>query len=157
MTTLPHHRIDEPLGVTPLARLHSKWRGIVASRPKRVVLLILACVLMSWCDLACTLAYMSGVGMFEKNPLARIVARSGGPDMLIFFKVCTTVVMAACIYCNRRFRVGELCAWLCTLILVSLMIHWTNYNEEVGTLSHEISIIAEAKNIPGYEHWVRFD
>ena len=129
---------------------------LVGARPTRVGLLLLACVLMGLTDLACTLAYVGGVGMIEMNPLARVIIEQGGAIWLIAFKLVTMVVTGACVYASRRHRMGEQCAWLCFLMLMALTLHWVQYNEESVTpeAMDDIITIAASPETLTLPNWV---
>ncbi len=134
-------------------------RSIVASRPTRVGMLIVACTLMGLTDLACTLAYVGGVGMFEQNPLARYIIERGGAPWLIVFKLCTMLVMGGCVYLSRRHRMGEQCAWLSCLMLTTLTLHWVRFNEEIVQPDSVEALMNLAATPEAYEYpnWVRFN
>ncbi|MEM1424119.1 MAG: DUF5658 family protein [Planctomycetota bacterium] len=131
--------------------------ALVGARPTRVGLLLVACVLMGLTDLACTLAYIGGVGMFEQNPVARAVIERGGAGWLIAFKLATMLVTGVCVYASRRHRVGEQCAWLSFLMLMALTLHWVRYNEQVVSpeIAAGMTIIGSAPDSFEVTNWVR--
>ncbi|GAB4548050.1 MAG: hypothetical protein Tsb0013_08340 [Phycisphaerales bacterium] len=136
----------------------SRLSRVIGRRPTRVGLLIIACVLMGLTDLACTLAYVGGIGMVELNPLARYVIEHGGASWLIAFKLVTMLVTGLCVYLSRHHRMGEQCAWLSFLLLMALTLHWVRYNEEIVSpeTASEITMIAATPESDMITHWVRF-
>ena len=159
MTALPSTRaigpdrdrvFDSPVGLLA---------SLIASRPQRVALVILACMLMGLADLACTLAYVGGVGMIESNPLARFIIQTGGASWLIAFKLVTMAVTGGCLYMSRHYAMGERCAWICCAVLTALSVHWMNYNEAIVSPENlsETILIASMNDYYEVEGWVRFD
>lgn len=112
------------------------------ARSRRIVLLILALVLMSAADLLCTISYLTSVGMVEVNPIARRMIEMGGVRQLVLFKIFTMTLSCGCIYLIRRRRGAELGAWVCVGLLLSLMVHWTQYNAVMTTLAPHFSSIS---------------
>lgn len=106
---------------------HAPPRCPVKSRSRRLGVLIPAIIIMGLADLACTLSYMTTVGMIELNPLARLIAQEGGAPNLAAFKVCTIVACCGILFRLRRTRQAEIAAWLCVLVMAALMIHWMRY------------------------------
>lgn len=113
-----------------------------AGRPRRVVLLIIAIVLMGLADLLLTLTYMRGVGMIEANPIARYMLSIGRERQLILYKLASLGLCCGTLYLIRRHRKAEVCAWVCSAIMVVLSIHWTRYNVAMESLRHEMAEIA---------------
>lgn len=111
------------------------------SRSRRIVLLILALVLMSVADLMCTVSYLTSVGMVEMNPIARHMIEVGGVRQLVLFKVFTIALSCGCIYLIRSKRRAEVGAWVCVGLLLSLMLHWLEYNAVMQTLAPHFSSI----------------
>jgi len=160
MTALPLRRDDRavpPLVAAPEAEAHRSDHPLATSRPVRVTLLIVACTLMGLTDLLCTLAYVGGAGMVEKNPLARLVIIHGGAEWLVAFKLLTMLVTGVCIYFARRHVVGERCAWLCALLLTALTAHWVRVNEQMIDYGDEITLIASTYETMRIPQWVRFE
>ena len=124
------------------------------ARSERIVLLIVALVLMSLADLACTVAYLTSVGMVEVNPIARHMISIGGIRQLVLFKALTIVVSCGCIYFARHRRGAELAAWFCVGILFFLMLHWLEYNEVMGSIGHHLSSLAIPGNAAPYQDWI---
>ena len=104
-------------------------------RARRVTLLVLATATLGLLDLAFTLTFMRSIGMFELNPLARIMIGIGGAGQLIRFKLLTIVLSSGLLYLIRRRRGAELCAWISLIALILLSLHWVRYThttEELG-------------------------
>ncbi|MEO1130731.1 MAG: DUF5658 family protein, partial [Planctomycetota bacterium] len=114
----------------------------VLAAARRVQLVIVAVLLMGFADLACTVIYMTHIGLLEANPLARFMIELGGLRQLVLFKLATMVVSSGCLYLARFHRTAEPMAWTCAAILLLLTIHWVNYNERIPSLTREINIIA---------------
>lgn len=109
---------------------------------RRTLLLVLAASLMGLADLACTLTYMRGIGMFEINPIARWMIEIGGARQLILFKLFTIALSAGTLFLCRRYRGTEKFAWMCAIIMLVLTIQWMYYNAAAPTLTHEFAVIA---------------
>lgn len=121
-------------------------------RPRVVVLLIIAITLMGLADLGLTLTYLRGVGMIEANPIARYMLSIGHERQLILYKLASLGLCCGTLYLIRRHRKAEVCAWLCTGIMLVLSIHWTRYNLAMESLRHEMAEIALQGG--GGEPWI---
>lgn len=108
----------------------------------RMTILLIATLIMGFCDLAFTLTYMTSVGMVEVNPLARLVVSVGNVPALVIFKVALMIMSAAMLYLARGNRMAEPIAWACTFVLLALMIHWLNYNQDIPSLTNEMAVLA---------------
>lgn len=106
------------------------WPACVSSearRARRVSVLVLAFVALGLADLAMTLAYMGGIGLFEGNPVARAVA-TGGPGTLALFKMLTIALSAVILFGLRTKRSAELAAWLCVAVMSLVSLEWRKYS-----------------------------
>ncbi len=124
------------------------------ARTRRIVLLIVALILMSLADLICTLTYLTSYGMVEVNPIARHMIDIGGTRQLILYKAFTMTVSCGCIYFVRAKRGAELGAWICVAVLLLLMLHWTQYNEVMDSLSPHFTTIGLPGSISSYDDWI---
>lgn len=126
----------------PVHRLRAFARGEnwVQARPRRVVLLLVAVLLMSLGDLYMTLTYLTNVGMLEGNPIARAVMAMNHPGLLIGWKVISLGLGLGILYWARRSRNGELGAWICFVILSWLTVHWSSYNAEMHELTTAVAM-----------------
>ncbi|HVZ94981.1 MAG TPA: DUF5658 family protein [Phycisphaerales bacterium] len=122
----------------------------------RVSLLILAITMMGAVDLWCSWTYMSTIGMFELNPLARWMIELGGPSLLVIFKFTTMLFAALGLFIARRHRHAEGCAWLGFGILLALMVQWTHYNATLPSLTHDILQLAAANPSEPPSEWIKF-
>jgi len=93
-------------------------------------------------DLACTVIYMTHIGLLEMNPLARFMIEIGGLRQLVVFKLGSMALSCGCLYLTRYHRRTEQMAWVCAVILLLLTVHWMRYNAEIPGLTHEIGVIA---------------
>lgn len=108
--------------------------AIVERRARRVTLLVLATASLGLFDLAFTLTFMRSIGMYELNPLARLMIGIGGAGQLIRFKLLTIVLSSGLLYLIRRRWGAELCAWLSLAALVLLSLHWVRYTKTTEDL-----------------------
>ncbi len=90
---------------------------------------------MSLADLAMTLTYMTSVGMLESNPLARAVVQSGGPGMLVAWKLATVGLACGILIAASRRAIGEFGSVLGCLLLGWLMVQWFAYVEGAHELT----------------------
>jgi hypothetical protein len=118
------------------------------SRVRRIHLALLSVVLMGLADLAYTLTYMRGSGMFEVNPIARKMVEIGSAQQLVLYKLLTLAVCCGAIYFCRRTRQAEIGAWICALVMFALTLHWVNYNAAVQSMTSELAIMAELSRMP---------
>ncbi len=92
-----------------------------------MALLAAAIIVMSVGDLALTLTYLQSLGMAESNPLARAVIELGSPGLLILWKLATVTACVSILLWKSRARSAEVGAWVGTIVLCGLMLHWKNY------------------------------
>lgn len=132
----------------PLLRLRelSGVENWAQARPRRVVLLLVAVLLMSLGDLYMTLTYLLNVGLLEGNPVARAVMLMNRPELLIGWKVASLGLGLGILYWARRSRNGELGAWLCFVVLSWLTVHWSAYNAQVEVLTPAIAEMSVARD-----------
>jgi uncharacterized membrane protein YciS (DUF1049 family) len=98
---------------------------------RRVSLLVIAITIMGIADLMLTLIYMRTTGMYELNPLARVMVATGGSTQLVLFKLLTLSLSAGMLYLLRRHRIAEPAAWACAAVMCVLSIHWISYNSQI--------------------------
>ncbi len=97
-------------------------------RPQRVAGLLAAVLALSAFDVAVTVHQISSSGMFENNPLARlVVAAAGDPTSLVALKAMSLLVSMGLLLGLRRHWQAELGAWLAVGILVWLTAQWGMY------------------------------
>lgn len=133
----PLRRLREACGVD------EQW---AQARPRRVVLLLVAVLLMSLGDLYMTLTYLLNVGLLEGNPIARGVMLMNRPELLIGWKVASLGLGLGILYWARRSGKGELGAWVCFVMLSWLTVHWSAYNAQVKELTPAIAEMSVAKD-----------
>jgi hypothetical protein len=118
-----------------------------SARARRVTLLVIAMTAMNLADLTLSLTYMRSVGMFEMNPLARSMIAIGGADQLVRYKLFLTILSGGILYLLRRQRFAEQAAWVSTVVLLLLTMHWGRYNARIvheAPLDHAIVSIDSA-------------
>lgn len=117
--------------MNPAELLGRPGRAILGSPERRVALLAVLITIMGLADLAMTLTYMRSTGMFELNPLARLMVATGGESQLVIFKLLTLSCSAGVLYLLRRHRIVEPTAWCCALVMAALTAHWISYNHHI--------------------------
>lgn len=127
-----------------------------AARRRRLYLAMVALVLMGLADLYCTLAYMTTSGMIEVNPVARAMITIGEGPQLILFKIFTMALSCGALFLARENRRSETAAWLCTVVMLALTLHWTSYNSHAPNFTNELTTIALSRG--EFEpRWVKLD
>jgi len=117
-----------------------------------VALLSIALVL-GLADLTLTLTYLTNVGMFEGNPMARWIIAIGSPMVVVLFKMATTLISSSILFWQRRNWRGELGAWLIVLVLGHLTLHWFSYIAFSSDMTEAIVVMAaDPGQVDG--HWV---
>jgi len=115
-----------------------------AVRARRVSVLVASFAVLGLADLALTLSYMGGIGLFEGNPLARALALGGGPTTLAAFKLLTILLSAVILFALRTKRSAELAAWLCVLVISVVSLEWRKYS----SAADEIVLALQAVESP---------
>ncbi|MDX2016449.1 MAG: DUF5658 family protein [Planctomycetota bacterium] len=116
--------------------------GDPSARARRVFLLLVAIAIMSAADLALTLIYATTIGMVESNPVARLVMSHNSPELLSLWKLSTFLVAAVILFLARRHRTAELAAWLASVALVWLMLHWAQYVAFIASSPVDMACLA---------------
>ena len=122
------------------------------ARVRRMLLLFVAIGLMSAADLALTLTYMKGPGMFEVNPIARPFVEAGDTSSLAFLKVMTVTIACLSMFAVRRDKRAEMCAWACTAMLGLLTLHWVRYNAFIDQMSTDLTAVTCQVDPPSWLH-----
>ena len=100
-------------------------RAVHATRPRRVIALLIFLWVLNLFDLAYTiLAHQTGY-LFELNPIARDLLDS--PWVLTGFKFVAVITGSVILVCLRRHRLSELAAWFLCLVYVALAIRWLDF------------------------------
>jgi hypothetical protein len=98
------------------------------SRPRRVVILLMAVVCLSLGDLILTLEYLRTVGLMEVNPIARyLLEATGSAWALAAYKLMTLGVCVGLLYRLRSRLVSEIAAWLGLVVLALTAMSWQAY------------------------------
>jgi hypothetical protein len=106
-------------------------------RSRRVTLLMLGIIVLSFADLVVTLAYLQAQGMVEANPIAAYLIRSTrSPEVLIAFKLVTVGICVALLYKVRQTIAAEVAAWCAMLILTALSVMWHSYASHFAEYEH---------------------
>ncbi len=104
-------------------------------RARRTRFLLAVVVVLSVVDLVLTVGFMKTTGMAEANPLVRaLLGVSNSAVALAVFKTLTVVTPVLIVHRFRRFRPGELAAWVSVAGLCVVVIQWVRYATFVGEL-----------------------
>jgi uncharacterized protein DUF5658 len=136
-------RLGMPGHLNPSA-LNPVFRGLWGPmhRPRRVLGLLFAVVILSLADLYMTLVHLLHFGLLEGNPIARNIMEHGSPAALILWK-CVTVGLAVGIMAWARKRwAAEAGAAFCCLVLTWLTVQWVAYNDQISRLTPELQTLA---------------
>jgi hypothetical protein len=132
----------QPAGPTAIAADLDQpppWFGL--ERPRRVVYLVIAVVLMSLADLAITLTWVTDVGLAESNPLARWVIAQGSPALLSVWKLITIVPAVLVFLALRHKPIAEAGAFVACVLLGIVTLHWYAYHDTVNDLSTALPML----------------
>lgn len=111
-------------------------------RSARVVAMLVAIVAMSVGDLYMTLVHLTGAGMLESNPIARVVMAYNSSAILAAWKLTTVCLAVGILFMARRSRHGEIAAAFCCCVLTWLTVRWVSYTDEVAKISPEFVTLA---------------
>lgn len=101
--------------------------SLLLTRPARIFYLVVVAWLMGLADLGITMTYLTSVGMYESNPVARFIIGLGSPTIVVAFKLGTMLVTSWIVLAQRRRWQAELVAWFSVVVLGLLTVHWLNY------------------------------
>lgn len=109
--------------------------------------LLLAIGGLSLVDLAVTLTYMKTMGLYEANPIVRLLAASASPVFaIVLFKCATVAVAIALLHRLRRFTSARVMAAAMVAVLVWVSVQWVRY----GAVTAEVPCMtASAETILG--------
>ncbi|MEO0511575.1 MAG: DUF5658 family protein [Planctomycetota bacterium] len=97
--------------------------------------------LLSMTDLALTLTYVTGFGMFEANPIVVRVIGSGSPLAMATWKMFTLGVTMLILFAYRRRWQAEVGTLLCVGVMSALLVHWQAYIADVGAMTNEMTVL----------------
>lgn len=137
----------------PISDARSPLAGI--PRPARVVYLVIVAWLLGLADLGITMTFLTSVGMFEANPIARFIIGLGSPAALIAFKLATMALTSWIVLAARARWQAESAAWICVAILGWLTVHWYGYMEFTRKTTNAIAVVTLDPAF-GDGEWVTF-
>lgn len=109
-------------------------------RGRRVAVLLMAVALFSLADLYMTLVHLVHFGMFEANPIARLVMAHGSPAALVVWKLVTVGFALGVLFWLRKRPTAELAAVFACVVMGWLTVRWATYNNSVGDLTKDMHI-----------------
>ncbi|MEQ8844185.1 MAG: DUF5658 family protein [Phycisphaerales bacterium] len=115
-------------------------------RARRVNLFLGAIAFLSLADLAMTLDHMVGPGMYESNPLARLILQWGSPASLAMFKCMTLLLGSWLLWRTRKSLASEIGAIVCMVVLTWLMVRWGHYSAQMAELTPHLAEIQTYHN-----------
>jgi hypothetical protein len=122
-------------------------------RSRRVLLLIVGIVLLSFGDLLITVTYLRSTGMMEANPIAEYLIRlTGSLSVLALYKAATVGICVGLLYRLRRHVEGEVAAWCAVSILAVMSLQWHHYAQQFDHADFEL-----ARNSVLGEEWLVLD
>lgn len=125
-----------------------------AVRSGRVLTLLSGFVVLSLVDLLLTIGFMSTVGMFEDNPLVRLlIEHTGSVHVLIPFKLATVAAAFGILYAIRNRMQAEIGAWLAVGVLAAVTVQWSRYADLVA----EGDLLAAPASSVVDSSWVRLE
>lgn len=105
--------------------MHRLHRTLIASRPRRVLLLVVLLWMVSTFDLAFTLLAHQIGGFHEVNPLARqLLSNPGG---LVAFKTAAVLPASCVMLAFRRRFLTEVACWVLCGVYTGLAFIWMEY------------------------------
>ncbi|MGP1309932.1 MAG: DUF5658 family protein [Phycisphaerales bacterium] len=110
-------------------------------RARRVSVLVLAFAVLGVADLVLTLSYMTGIGLFEGNPVARTLAIGGGAGSLVAFKLLTIALSAVILLSLRTKRSAEWAAWLCVAVMSLVSLEWDKYSAAADEIVLALQVV----------------
>ena len=141
----PTHAAIDHASITPLgSRALAGATRLLRDRSFRIILLLGALIAFSALDLALTLTYLTSVGMFEANPLARTLVNNGSPWALSGWKAGTTLIATWILFSHRKHWQAEAGAWTCAAILAMLTVHWMNYIAHIEQFTPALAHTSDA-------------
>ena len=125
-----------------------------ADRARRVIVLLLGIVVLSFADFIVTLTHLRTIGMIEANPIAAwLIETTASPWMLAAYKVVTVAVCVGLLYHVRRHVAGELAAWTALAILAAMSVVWHQYTLQL----EETDLVGLANMQKTTERWLFLD
>jgi hypothetical protein len=98
-------------------------------RARRVTVLAAGIIILSFADLAVTLAFLRANWMMEANPIAAyLIEQTQSPWVLAAFKSLTVAICVGLLYRLRHYRCGEVAAWSAVFILAVMSVMWHSYS-----------------------------
>lgn len=98
-------------------------------RSRRVTLLVLGIMILSFADLVVTLAYLKAHWMMEANPIAAyLISSTQSPWALVAFKGASVGICVALLYRVRHCVAAEIAAWCALCILAGMSLMWHTYS-----------------------------
>ncbi len=110
----------------------------VPSRSTRVTAMVAVILALSLVDLLLTLTYVLHIGLIEDNPVARGVMQTGGPGLLIFWKLLSVGFAGGVLLRFRTRGTAEAAAALCACVMVWLTARWVGYIDASAGLTGAI-------------------
>ena len=105
------------------------------SRSSRVLLLLGCILILSGADLLLTIFHLQHFGLAESNPIVVFLVETfRSLWVLAAFKLATVALCLGFLYRARHHVVGELGAWLGTIILTVVLMVWYDYSDTVEEL-----------------------
>ncbi|MEM9166526.1 MAG: DUF5658 family protein [Planctomycetota bacterium] len=111
-------------------------------RPMRIAVLLVAATILGLADLALTLTYLTSIGMFEGNPIARLVIASGSAWTVAAFKVLTIALTVWITVIMRRRWQAEMLAWVSAVVMLGLFLHWLGYIAYAESSTGTLAVVA---------------
>jgi len=102
-------------------------------RGRRVLLLMAALIVFGLGDLALTITHAFSIGMNEVNPIGAYLIGADSIWGLTLFKCGTIGLTVGLLTLVRHRPIAEAASWMLTLVMVSLTLHWYQYNVDLAT------------------------
>lgn len=106
--------------------------------------MLVVLILLSLTDLALTMTYVVGFGMFEANPVVLSIIGDGSPLVMVTWKLGTLLATVTILFACRRFWQAELGTGLGVVVMSALLVHWQGYIVEAEKLTNELTVLGQA-------------
>lgn len=141
--SLPGAPSDSPNEPRGLPKLFQPMRR----RALRVATLLFITCLLSMTDLALTMIYVTGFGMFEGNPVVLSLIGTSSPLVMVTWKLCTMALAMTILFSQRHRWQAEVGSIIGFVVYAGLIVHWHNYMDEIDIHTSALSIMAHEASL----------